>query len=209
MSLRNAPHGRTSSFSHSTTTSAWLIVTSYGAALGSVHNFSTMENEWRAEQTFKQVGHCLCGVGSVCVSSCLCILWLKSSATGAMTGSTSILVSCLCCQSRSLSLQVQVVCPPIMTSAAAAPWLCLQLEDIGARVFFEKQLTSSDVSASGRVVVPKVCCKTSCSCCCEPAHARVALTAAPLQLLPLLAAAQKLETPIGCCVLRGPAALQQ
>jgi bifunctional DNA-binding transcriptional regulator/antitoxin component of YhaV-PrlF toxin-antitoxin module len=30
-----------------------------------------------------------------------------------------------------------------------------QLEDIGARVFFEKQLTSSDVSASGRVVVPK------------------------------------------------------
>lgn len=32
----------------------------------------------------------------------------------------------------------------------------LQLEDIGARVFFEKQLTSSDVSASGRVVVPKV-----------------------------------------------------
>jgi hypothetical protein len=36
-------------------------------------------------------------------------------------------------------------------------WLWLQLEDIGARVFFEKQLTSSDVSASGRVVVPKVC----------------------------------------------------
>lgn len=35
-------------------------------------------------------------------------------------------------------------------------WLLLQLEDIGARVFFEKQLTSSDVSASGRVVVPKV-----------------------------------------------------
>lgn len=32
-----------------------------------------------------------------------------------------------------------------------------QLEDIGAKVFFEKQLTSSDVSASGRVVVPKVC----------------------------------------------------
>jgi hypothetical protein len=31
-----------------------------------------------------------------------------------------------------------------------------QLEDIGAKVFFEKQLTSSDVSASGRVVVPKV-----------------------------------------------------
>jgi hypothetical protein len=31
------------------------------------------------------------------------------------------------------------------------------LEDVGARVFFEKQLTSSDVSASGRVVVPKVC----------------------------------------------------
>uniref|UniRef100_A0A383W833 TF-B3 domain-containing protein n=1 Tax=Tetradesmus obliquus TaxID=3088 RepID=A0A383W833_TETOB len=30
-----------------------------------------------------------------------------------------------------------------------------QLEDIGAKVFFEKQLTSSDVSASGRVVVPK------------------------------------------------------
>jgi hypothetical protein len=34
--------------------------------------------------------------------------------------------------------------------------LVMQLEDIGARVFFEKQLTSSDVSASGRVVVPKV-----------------------------------------------------
>jgi len=30
------------------------------------------------------------------------------------------------------------------------------IEGIGARVFFEKQLTSSDVSASGRVVVPKV-----------------------------------------------------
>lgn len=35
-----------------------------------------------------------------------------------------------------------------------------QLEDIGAKVFFEKQLTSSDVSASGRVVVPKVRCLT-------------------------------------------------
>lgn len=34
-----------------------------------------------------------------------------------------------------------------------------QLEDIGAKVFFEKQLTSSDVSASGRVVVPKVCAR--------------------------------------------------
>lgn len=31
-----------------------------------------------------------------------------------------------------------------------------QLQKAGARVFFEKQLTSSDVSASGRVVVPKV-----------------------------------------------------
>jgi hypothetical protein len=31
-----------------------------------------------------------------------------------------------------------------------------QLQRVGARVFFEKQLTSSDVSASGRVVVPKV-----------------------------------------------------
>ena len=30
------------------------------------------------------------------------------------------------------------------------------LESIGAKVFYEKQLTSSDVSASGRVVVPKV-----------------------------------------------------
>lgn len=39
-------------------------------------------------------------------------------------------------------------------AAVCASWL--QLEDIGARVFFEKQLTSSDVSASGRVVVPKV-----------------------------------------------------
>jgi len=29
------------------------------------------------------------------------------------------------------------------------------LESIGAKVFYEKQLTSSDVSASGRVVVPK------------------------------------------------------
>lgn len=35
--------------------------------------------------------------------------------------------------------------------------LALQsLERTGAKVFFEKQLTSSDVSASGRVVVPKV-----------------------------------------------------
>lgn len=33
-----------------------------------------------------------------------------------------------------------------------------KLESIGAKVFFEKQLTSSDVSASGRVVVPKVWC---------------------------------------------------
>jgi hypothetical protein len=31
-----------------------------------------------------------------------------------------------------------------------------QLEDIEATVFYEKQLTSSDVSASGRVVIPKV-----------------------------------------------------
>lgn len=31
-----------------------------------------------------------------------------------------------------------------------------QLQKVGAKVFFEKQLTSSDVSASGRVVVPKV-----------------------------------------------------
>jgi hypothetical protein len=31
-----------------------------------------------------------------------------------------------------------------------------QLQRVGAKVFFEKQLTSSDVSASGRVVVPKV-----------------------------------------------------
>jgi hypothetical protein len=31
-----------------------------------------------------------------------------------------------------------------------------QLHRVGAKVFFEKQLTSSDVSASGRVVVPKV-----------------------------------------------------
>jgi hypothetical protein len=30
------------------------------------------------------------------------------------------------------------------------------LESIGGKVFYEKQLTSSDVSASGRVVVPKV-----------------------------------------------------
>ncbi|KAI8477513.1 MAG: DNA-binding pseudobarrel-protein domain-containing protein-containing protein [Monoraphidium minutum] len=30
-----------------------------------------------------------------------------------------------------------------------------QLQRVGAKVFFEKQLTSSDVSASGRVVVPK------------------------------------------------------
>ena len=31
-----------------------------------------------------------------------------------------------------------------------------QLQRVGAKMFFEKQLTSSDVSASGRVVVPKV-----------------------------------------------------
>jgi hypothetical protein len=31
-----------------------------------------------------------------------------------------------------------------------------QLEEIEAPVFYEKQLTSSDVSASGRVVIPKV-----------------------------------------------------
>lgn len=31
-----------------------------------------------------------------------------------------------------------------------------RLESLGAKVFYEKQLTSSDVSASGRVVVPKV-----------------------------------------------------
>jgi len=29
------------------------------------------------------------------------------------------------------------------------------LQRVGAKVFFEKQLTSSDVNASGRVVVPK------------------------------------------------------
>jgi hypothetical protein len=38
-----------------------------------------------------------------------------------------------------------------------------QLELIGAKVFFEKQLTSSDVSASGRVVVPKVWNLLSCA----------------------------------------------
>ena len=32
-----------------------------------------------------------------------------------------------------------------------------KLKHVGAKVFYEKQLTSSDVSASGRVVVPKVC----------------------------------------------------
>eukprot|EP00877_Chromochloris_zofingiensis_P001165 jgi/Chrzof1/11049/Cz05g21210.t1 len=38
---------------------------------------------------------------------------------------------------------------------AKAEAMLKALEDIGAKVFFEKQLTSSDVSASGRVVVPK------------------------------------------------------
>ncbi len=32
-----------------------------------------------------------------------------------------------------------------------------KLEELGAKVFFEKQLTSSDVSTTGRIVVPKVC----------------------------------------------------
>ncbi|GBF88542.1 hypothetical protein Rsub_01257 [Raphidocelis subcapitata] len=35
-----------------------------------------------------------------------------------------------------------------------------QLQRVGAKMFFEKQLTSSDVSASGRVVVPKAVAET-------------------------------------------------
>ena len=42
-------------------------------------------------------------------------------------------------------------------SEIKAEEVAARLEDIGAKVFFEKMLTSSDVSASGRVVVPKVC----------------------------------------------------
>lgn len=32
-----------------------------------------------------------------------------------------------------------------------------QIADLGATVFFEKPLTASDASGSGRVVIPKVC----------------------------------------------------
>lgn len=48
------------------------------------------------------------------------------------------------------------IMPPQQLTFCGVLSVMLQLEDIGARVFFEKQLTSSDVSASGRVVVPKV-----------------------------------------------------
>lgn len=47
-------------------------------------------------------------------------------------------------------------CSAGMDNEFRAEQVFKQLEDIGAKVFFEKQLTSSDVSASGRVVVPKV-----------------------------------------------------
>lgn len=43
-----------------------------------------------------------------------------------------------------------------MDSEAQAEAVLKSLEAIGAKVFFEKPLTSSDVSATGRVVVPKV-----------------------------------------------------
>jgi hypothetical protein len=39
------------------------------------------------------------------------------------------------------------------------------LEDLGAVVFFEKALTSSDASGSGRVVIPKVGQAASCDHC--------------------------------------------
>ncbi len=41
-------------------------------------------------------------------------------------------------------------------SEAKAQEMLTKLEELGAKVFYEKLLTSSDVSANGRVVVPKV-----------------------------------------------------
>lgn len=41
-------------------------------------------------------------------------------------------------------------------NAAAAGAIVKAIEDMGAKIFFEKPLTASDASGSGRVVVPKV-----------------------------------------------------
>lgn len=44
----------------------------------------------------------------------------------------------------------------LAASEADAAAVLQTLDALGAKVFFEKQLTSSDASGSGRVVIPKV-----------------------------------------------------
>lgn len=45
---------------------------------------------------------------------------------------------------------------PSEEKEALAAAILKQVEDLGATVFFEKPLTASDASGSGRVVIPKV-----------------------------------------------------
>jgi hypothetical protein len=48
--------------------------------------------------------------------------------------------------------------PPVPSeeNERAAAAILQQIADMGATVFFEKPLTASDASGSGRVVIPKV-----------------------------------------------------
>lgn len=104
-----------------------------------------MDNEFRAEQTFKQVP-----------------AWVVVSAAG--NPGCDYWHTCFHYYAGIATLMICALkaCQGVLLGRYGAAQLTtglltlLQLEDIGARVFFEKQLTSSDVSASGRVVVPKV-----------------------------------------------------